>query len=540
MTEAFAEEIGPDIDAWAQQRVSPSTVDLAKEIAFVAFGAKYVFDPDTTAIPTRELITSKAAEWEMARSYEGRTSVLFRPARLENDVVESLKTVFSTSPDGEPVVTTRSIEVPSSSYETAVTFAAAGDVIRVESGFLTSDVREVLGEYQRAMAEGLILPEPVLYEQTLRFGGFFSPQEPRLELTAYSYEGENFLDPLAPYCADPAQCNPFWPYNSYEYCYDSPEVPDVNWFIRPSRQYKFDTFNIWHNSGRRNGIRGNWNRASQTWEIPDALVEVHASLDEYATLDPVSATKVHTTCDEYDIGFPFSTGNKLLQPFYDDLESCHVAMINTHGGPIESARIGRKTFQFLRSRDEWVTLHEEGDDGLGIGKLRHLFLETCSSINWLNNYRDDPKTLFTDFMNSHVADGVRTIGGFDGSRCGGDVTGWRFFGHYHAGESVSQAWFATGLEEYECNMPIVVAYGDTEKDAASILFDGRFSARAAGTGWYIAAEPITEAHLEARACCVHSSSGPSCVELSHADCEANGGQPLNCGDTCEEFAEVCQ
>ena len=120
------------------------------------------------------------------------------------------------------------------------------------------------------------------------------------------------------------------------------------------------------------------------------------------------------------------------------------------------------------------------------------------------------------------------------------MTGWRFFGHYHAGESISQSWIAMGLEEYDCNMPIMVAYGEDEEDAASVLFDGRFSTVRGRTGWAMAVEPVTERHLEPRACCIATSAGPSCVELTHSQCDAEGGQPLDCGNTCEEFGEKCQ
>ena len=106
--------------------------------------------------------------------------------------------------------------------------------------------------------------------------------------------------------------------------------------------------------------------------------------------------------------FWHSVGNKLEQGFFDDLESAQVAMINTHGGPLWSHRIGRETFQIMRNYDEWVTLHEPGDDALGTGLLRHLFLETCSGINWRNNFKGDIKNLVVDWMSPGVADGLRT------------------------------------------------------------------------------------------------------------------------------------
>ena len=319
MSEAFAVEIGPDVDTWALKRVPPNMVSLAQEVAFAVFQAKYVFDPATSVVPVRELITSKAVEWEMVKSHQGRTSVLFRPPNLDNDLVESFRTTVATSPEGEPIVSTQKLEVPSRSYETAVTFAPAGHVMRVESRFLVAEAREVLGVFQQAMAGRLIDSEQVLYDQTLRFGGFFSPEEPRLELTAYSYEGEDFLDLHPPNCVDPATCNPFWPFEPYSYCYNSPYAPHVNLEIRPSRQYRYETFNIWRDYGRQNGIRGNWDSEAGEWGIPNAVIEVHKSLRDYDTLfDPwyikiITACKDHEEEDEYP--FWHSSGNKLLQPF---------------------------------------------------------------------------------------------------------------------------------------------------------------------------------------------------------------------------------
>ena len=140
--------------------------------------------------------------------------------------------------------------------------------------------------------------------------------------------------------------------------------------------------------------------------------------------------------------------------------------------------------------DQWIILHEEGDAGLGDGNLRHLFLETCASINWIYGPEEEGVTqnIETDWMNSHVADGIRTVCGTDGSYGGADRSGWRFFGSYHRGESVSQSWVNASIEECTCNHPVVLAYGATEDEAASTLYDGRFSTQRAGTGWVIALE----------------------------------------------------
>ncbi len=269
---AFSAPIGPDLDEWQRHCVTEETVGWAQEIALAVFDAGYVFDPATRVIPVRELITSKAANSEAFSSYEGRTSVLFRPLELDDDLVSSFRTTFTTTPEGEPEVVTRSVEVPSRSYETYVAFAPAGHVMRVESGHLTPEGRDFLGVFRTAVEDGRITFEPILYERDLQFGGFFSPLEPRLELTAYSYEGEDFLTTTLPDCEKAVECNPFDEYLPYEYCYNSPWAPDVDSFIRPSLQYRFDTFNIWHEYGRRGGIRGNWDPDAQAWTIPNVEV----------------------------------------------------------------------------------------------------------------------------------------------------------------------------------------------------------------------------------------------------------------------------
>jgi hypothetical protein len=142
-------------------------------------------------------------------------------------------------------------------------------------------------------------------------------------------------------------------------------------------------------------------------------------------------------------------------------------------------------------------------------------------------------------MNRHAAEGIRTIGGFDGGRIGGETTGWRFFGHYHLGESISQAWINMALEEYECNAPVMLAYGTSENNAAETLFDGRFTKTRVHANWAIAVEPLTEELLAPRGCC-RRAIRPPCIDMTHAECEASGGEPLDCGKRSAEHYEDCR
>jgi hypothetical protein len=549
MMSAFSNDIGPVLEEWSVRTVPATVVTLARQVALATFGADYAAGIAVNVVPARELLTAKCRSIDAIEFFEGRTMVLFRPVRPDDATVVSYRSLFATSPDGGPFVTTTPLDLPPESYETVVTFAPAGHLMRVESSFATPEVEEIAGVFREAVERGTILPKPYPSEINLKFGSFFSPEEPRLELTAYSWEGEKDLKDLDPDHPDypcwetpwddvPVEddCNPFTPYDPLEWCYNAPSAPDVNLTIRPSRHYWADTFEWWNATGRKNGIRGNWDGSSQSWEIP-VDIELHADLGSYGLLDP-SYTKSTKTC-EGQIQCPHSVGNKLEQRFYDDLESSHVVMINTHGGPIRSHRSGRDTFQFLTSCDNWVPLRDDGDDGLGTGRLRYLFLETCSNMNWRNNWKGDPKTLADDWLNEEVADGIRMVGGYDGGRTGWRISGWRFFKHYNLGDSVGQAWMSMALEENECHAPVVVAYGWNEVDARRTLFDGRFSKTRAAGDCAVVSGPLTEKLLEPRGCCLETP-GPivirTCEEMTHTECEAAGGEPLDPCTNCVDDA----
>jgi hypothetical protein len=557
MTAAFLTDIGPILDQWSLERVPVTTVDLARDLALTTFGVEYPPGIATNIVPARELLTTKCRNAEAIEFHEGRTMVLFRPEQHDQARVVSYRSLFGQSADGDPIVTTDPVDLPFNSYETAITFAPAGHPMRVESDYLTPDGSGIVGLYRDALTRGSIPSRPYPYETNLKFGSFFAADEPRLELTAYSFEGEqhdpsdDFLKPDHPCWELPSPeriCNPWEPFDRFGYCYNSTYAPDADLHIRPSREYRAPTFEFWNYYARQNGIRGKWDEGTQSWEFPTIDIAVHADLGDYELLDDwtLEWQKTCDTTDDYPVLFPFwhSEGNKLEQKFYDDLESCHVVMINTHGGPISSHRSGRPTFQFMSKRDNWVALRDDGDDGLGKGRLRHLFLETCSNMNWRNNWRGQPKTLAADWLNDEVADGIRTAAGFDGGRTGWHVTGWRFFGSYNRGESVSQSWINMALEENECHAPIVVAYGATKQDAAETLFDGRFSKTRAAGNCAMASGPQTEKLLEPRACCMYDNSGPassySCVELPHHECELAGGFPLDPCTNCAEDSKGCK
>jgi len=523
------------VEEWVGTEVSDVTIERARALASQTLGANYGQDTETEVIPAREVITAKGPDLPTPRFHAGRTMVLFRPISEEEQTLRSYQSSVVHTPDG-PRTTVQPVDLPPISNETAVSFAPGMQVpgtvglesrpVRVDSTYLTPELAEITD----LMWEGLknnLFARVELVSDHLNFGSFFSANENRFEIAARSYEGEKFLQPTYFPPADP-----FY----YEYCWDSLTAPTVEWLLN-SDLYKKRVWDYWRTHGYKNGIRGNWLLASQTWEHNNIEVTLHKDLFSYDFLvEDRKIFKFIKTCDD-DNELPYylddPPGNRLEEAFYQDLETLHIGLIYTHGGPLDSIATGRSTFSFLRNRDRWAVLREPGDPGLGHGNLRHLFLETCSSMNWNNTTHT--KNLFSDWMTNDVADGIRTVGGFDGMLADGETMGWRYFSRYNAGDSLSDSWFFAGIDVSTCNVPIVAAYGSTEEEAATTLFDGRFSQSRAGTGWVIAAEVIPQRVThEDRACCFASGG---CSDVIFGACVALGGRPLDCGMTCEEHAD---
>jgi hypothetical protein len=488
---SFSDDIGPFLEEWLQTQVPQATLDEARNLALATLGADYMGDVVADVIARRELMASKSLNGGEMKHHEGRTVVLFIPPSPLDTYVRSYKTNLIEGPGGKPFVIVEPISVPPRSYETAVTFAPGGRAVRVESNYLTPEVREVLDVFREGFAYREMPRRDYYYDKNFRFGTFFSDGEHRFEITAYSWEGEKFLNKDDPYCIPEYTpgCNPYYPFYPWDWCWNSYWAPDVDQFIRQTRSYKYWVWYWWDLAGRKNGIRGNWDHDTQSWDFNNVKVILHKDLKSYNVVHPINGTTQITTCDGVDLIVPFYEGNKMEDKFYQDLERCHAAFFNTHGGPIDCPRANMKIYQIKRNEDVWIPIHEEGDDGLGSGNLRHLFLETCSSMNWIYGpSKGEYRNIESDWMNYHVADGIRTVCGHDGAGAGADRSGWRFFGHYHDGDSISQSWFNEMLEENPCQHPVVIAYGSTLDEAAGTLFDGRFSEERGGKGWVVAVE----------------------------------------------------
>jgi hypothetical protein len=110
---------------------------------------------------------------------------------------------------------------------------------------------------------------------------------------------------------------------------------------------------------------------------------------------------------------------------------------------------------------------------LGVGKLRHLFLDGCAAFTFRRERQS--AHLMKTWIREAPVNGLRTVCGVDGEASLLDRSGWRFFGHYNKGESVSDSWAFALLDEYVENCPATAAYGNTTREAAKSLLAGRFS-----------------------------------------------------------------
>ncbi len=308
----------------------------------------------------------------------------------------------------------------------------------------------------------------------IQFGTFFDPAERRFELTAYSYEGASFLDPaLRPNRFRPDQ--------------DPPGITTVDEYIN-SEEYRSWCWYWWNLYGRVNGIRGNWNTQQRRWDNPGVGIALHRSLDEYDAAD----------------GRNQGDTQELEERFFQDLESCHAALFSAHGGTVQELP------QMSRGAKGWFAWGP-GPYRLGADNLRHLLLEGCGVLSY---FRDRPGRLLTQqWLKADFIDGIRTICGADGEYIGNDRNGWRFFGRYHQGNSLSDAWAFALIDECPDNAPVTVAYGVTEQEALEVLFDGRFSTEAAVPSWSVASlwvslRPRSELLPERRDCVYLSDLTP--------------------------------
>ncbi len=286
--------------------------------------------------------------------------------------------------------------------------------------------------------------------EPLAFGSFFDP-EGRFELNAYSHEGRDFLD-----CSQ--RRDPF------------------GRSADPLTAYRHWCWIWWNGYGRVGAIRGNWQPEAKQWEHPGVRVLVHRSLADYPLKNgEPRQTRTGKTPEGKEFRYPFAGHAEFTPRFYEDVEQCHVVYISTHGGGT-----GRR-FRFRRNFDVWVKLEPPAGRPLGCGNLRHLFFEGCNGMSYV---ADGGRNLLEDtWLRSGFIDGLRTVSGHDGGHTGLDRSGWRFYGWYNKGASISDAWLLGQLDENVLNNPVTVAYGQDRQEALRTLLLGRFTTRRAEAEW---------------------------------------------------------
>jgi hypothetical protein len=291
----------------------------------------------------------------------------------------------------------------------------------------------------------------------LTLGCFFDPGEYRFEISAFAVEGEPFLDVYQ-------VANPF---GRDGFDLNAPHRVSARHY-RESQDYHWWCWAWWQRYGRVGAFRGNWLERGRRagWEYPRHRLLHHRSLASYALVEgPPRQTKVIQQSDG-PVEYPHAISRNLEAAFYRDLEQCHVAFVFTHGGPIKDV------YQVRCGLDVWAVLVPSSRK-LGVGNLRHLFLDGCAAFS----YRRDRETahLVTTWIRQAPANGLRTACGVDGNASLLDRGGWRYFGFYNKGESVSDSWAFALLDEYVENCPATAAYGNTIGEALESLINGRFS-----------------------------------------------------------------
>ncbi len=297
----------------------------------------------------------------------------------------------------------------------------------------------------------------------LILGTFFDPGEYRFELRAHSFEGEPFLDL--------SQRNE--PFGRDHFDLSQVHLVDTRAYRR-SKDYHYWCWRWWTRYGRVGAARGNWLPERSKWEHSNVEVRHHKNLADYRLVggEP-REIREYKKPDGKTYKYPFAYCEQFEHGFYDDVEQCHIVLMTTHGGHV------KKRFRFRRNPDVWVEFKPTRN--LGSGNLRHLFIEGCGAMT----YVEEPKkrVLLKTWIESRFAAGIRTICGADGEHNGLDRSGWRFFGRYNKGDSISDAWAFRDMDECPENNPVTIAFGKTREAALDTLLNGRFTQRRARSKW---------------------------------------------------------
>jgi hypothetical protein len=297
----------------------------------------------------------------------------------------------------------------------------------------------------------------------LNFGCFFDQDEARFALTALSFEGEPFLDLYQ-------EMNPFERGDFDPKTLGRVSVPDYLRVYCGSQEYRWWCWTWWERYGRVGAFRGNsLERGGRVgWEHPQYRRVHHVSLGAYGLVEgePRQTTPIPQP-DGRPVRYPFAIGRHFDPSFYRDLEQCHVAFLFTYGRTFEGV------FQVRRGWEVLVVLLPPSRK-LGVDHLRHLFLDGCGAFTFRRGNPALQAHLVKTWIEQAPADGLRTVCGSDGG-LGGDRGGWRYFGYYNKGESISDSWAFADLDEYVENCPVTAAFGSTTREALGTLLTGRFT-----------------------------------------------------------------
>ncbi|MGA1870147.1 MAG: hypothetical protein ACMUJM_16545 [bacterium] len=145
-------------------------------------------------------------------------------------------------------------------------FDGTSNPIRIDTNIWTNNIDELVN----LLSDSLQQSHPQIDNEELSIGTFFDPDEYRFEITAYSYEGEEFMNMEE-------SSNPF-DRDYFDLSY--PHLVDVALY-RQSGDYHFWCWYWWELYGRENGVRGNWNEIEQNWQHSAITIKFHRNLRDY-------------------------------------------------------------------------------------------------------------------------------------------------------------------------------------------------------------------------------------------------------------------
>ena len=326
--------------------------------------------------------------------------------------------------------------------------------IRIDTSLWDADDKGLAG----ALAGNEPDPAIGVYQENrgrLNVGTFFDPTELRFEVRACSFHSEPFLN--LSQRDNPFQAEASLDWNTY------PPEPQA---FRLSDEYRHQCWKLWAEYGRVGAVRGNWLPEKGRFEHGGVKIRYHRSFADYALASgEPTRTFDFVAQDGKTYKLPRAEAAQAERRFYDHIEQCHVVHFSMHGG-----HVGTR-YRFSRNRGIWIKFQPVRP--LGSGNLRHLLLEGCGSMTYVEE--PDKRVILDTWIEGGLAGGIRTICGSDGGRSGWTSAGWRFYGVYNKGDSICDAWAIRSLDEHPRNSPVTVAYGGTRVAALRTLLDGRFA-----------------------------------------------------------------